>query len=423
MMRLALAATLIMCGASFAEESPARLLGTAYKIPSELTNQESGYFSLVEGHNGRLYIGAAKYGVNAYLVEFDEKTHVMRVVVDAHKFIGTTATGFAAQAKFHTRNNVGASGKIYCGTKQGYPEKGESRDDYPGGYTIAYDPATDTAEHFGIAVPRQGIISVMPDEARGIAYVSTCDDGRPEESTHFMVLDLKARTYRDLGDFHHSYAFIVLDDKGRAYHPGVGGQVARFDPSKDALDLLPTTIDGQPPAADSLLAINHPLNWDASPDRKTLFCVAMSGNALDAYDLTAEGPALPGRTVGPLLRDAKSTDCRAMCVGPSGTVWAAVLGNFGPKRPDELHLVRYAPGDAGPRDLGAVGLANPDFAPLVDGEGKPKPWHHGLRKAEDGTLVPLYPMAICEARDGTVFLTTIAPFVLLEFPRTRLAKE
>ena len=47
------------------------LLATAYKVPSEYTNQESGYFSIIEGHNGQLYLGTAKYGVNAYLIEFD----------------------------------------------------------------------------------------------------------------------------------------------------------------------------------------------------------------------------------------------------------------------------------------------------------------------------------------------------------------
>src|SRR4029077_8153843 len=93
------------------------LLGTAYKIPSEYTNQESGYFSIVEGQNGRIYIGAAKYGVNAYLIEFDPRTAAMRMVVDVHQTIGAHAKGFAAQAKIHTRNNVGASGKIYFGSK------------------------------------------------------------------------------------------------------------------------------------------------------------------------------------------------------------------------------------------------------------------------------------------------------------------
>lgn len=413
-------ALLLLAGPAADGERPPWILATAYKIPSELTNQESGYFSLVEGHNGRLYIGAAKYGVDAYLVEFDEASHTMRVVVDAQKLIGSTATGFAAQAKFHTRNNVGESGTIYCGTKQGYPEKNESRDLYPGGYTITYDPKTEHAEHYGIAWPHQGIISVTPDEKRGVAYISTCDDARPVESTHFMVLNLKTKTYRDLADLHHSYAFIVLDDRGRAYHPATNAEVARYDPEQDRLERLSTTIDSKTPAADSLLAINHPLNWDISHDRKALYCVAMSGNALYAYDLTAEGSTLPGRTVGPLLPGAKSTDCRAMCAGPLGTVWAAVLGDFGGERNQELHLVSYRPGDPAPRDQGAVGIANKDFTPMKDGAGKPLPWHHGLKTAADGTLYPLYHMAICQARSGAVYMTTIAPFVLLEFPGDRL---
>ena len=42
-----------------------------------------------------------------------------------------------------TINNVGTvTGKIYVGSKQGYPEKSESRDLYPGGYVLTHDPAT-----------------------------------------------------------------------------------------------------------------------------------------------------------------------------------------------------------------------------------------------------------------------------------------
>src|SRR6266404_5423017 len=68
-------------------EPPRWLLGKAYHIPSEFTNQESGYFSIIEGKNGRLYIGCAKYGVNAYLVEFNPLDGVMRMVVDVHRVI------------------------------------------------------------------------------------------------------------------------------------------------------------------------------------------------------------------------------------------------------------------------------------------------------------------------------------------------
>ena len=213
--------------------NPTGSSATPTKIPSQYTNQESGYFSIVEGHNGRVYIGAAKYGVDAYLIEFDPKAAAMKMVMDVHKVIGSDAKGFAAQAKLHTRNNVGASGKIYVGSKQGYPEKDEKRSDYPGGYVLTYDPATGKSEHFGIAKPQHGIISVMPDEARGVAYVSTCSDERPVDHTHFMILDLKKKTYRDLGDMEHMYAFIVLDHLGRAYHPVRGGKIARYDPKTD----------------------------------------------------------------------------------------------------------------------------------------------------------------------------------------------
>jgi len=40
-----------------------------------------------------------------------------------HKLVGLPLepTGYAAQSKIHTRNFVGPSGKIYVGSKQGYP--------------------------------------------------------------------------------------------------------------------------------------------------------------------------------------------------------------------------------------------------------------------------------------------------------------
>jgi sugar lactone lactonase YvrE len=394
-------------------QEPHWLRGQAYKIPTQYTNQESGYFSIVEGHNGRVYVGAAKYGVNAYLIEFDPKASAMKMVLDVQQVIGSKATGFAAQAKIHTRNNVGASGKIYVGSKQGYPEKGESRDAYPGGYVLTYDPKTSEAEHFGIAWPKHGIISVTPDESRGVAYVSTCSDERPIDHTHFMVLDLKSKKYRDLGDLEHMYAFIVIDDKGRAYHPVRGGRIARYDPATDKLDKLAVTVDEMPPTK-VFTREDAILNWDTPPDRKTMYAVEMSTNQLYAFDLTAAGDTIPGRSLGKLLLDAKQTDCRAMCVGPDGRVWAAVTVQGSPDGP-VLHLVGYKPGDKAPRDFGVVAVANPDFTKFTDNKGQPLPWHHTMRKTKDGTLTPWVPMGVCGAKDGGVYVMTIAPFTLIRY--------
>jgi hypothetical protein len=228
-----------------------------------------------------------------------------------------------------------------------------------------------------------------------------------------MQLDLVTGKYRDLLDCRHMYAFIVLDHKDRAYHPILGGEIARFDPMGDRLERLKQTIDGQPPSAESFLAHPeaHPINWEVSPDRKTLYAVAMSANALVSYDLTAEGTVLPGRNLGKLIADATTTDCRAMCVGPDGTVWAGVCATT--PVGFRLHLVSYRPGEAAPQNHGPIAVGNPDYDVFSDADGKPLPYRHGMERMKDGTLAPRYViMGICAASDGTVYVTTIYPFTL-----------
>ena len=92
---------LLACGIFFAlpamGKAPfAYVQGTAYHLLPETHSEESGYFSLCEGKDGRIYVGTAKYGENAYLVEFDPVTGKQRIVVDAHKLCGLTAKGYAA---------------------------------------------------------------------------------------------------------------------------------------------------------------------------------------------------------------------------------------------------------------------------------------------------------------------------------------
>ena len=427
----ALAAALVLCCAAalHAQDAPNRkwLPAKAYCVPKETATEGEGYFAIIEGKNGRLYIGTHANAVNSWLVEFDPANvnnpeQGMKIVVDAHQAIGTDLKGFGAQSKIHTRNNVGQlTGKIYFGTKQGYPTDKEKREDYPGGYPMAYDPATGATEVFPIPVPHQGINSIMPDESRGIAYISTCADHRPGplENAVFLVLDLKTKKYRELLDTNHYYGFIVVDYKGRAYHPILGGQIARFDPDADKLEKLNQTIDGQPPSEGSRVALAKPdpLNWDISPDGKTLYCVPMSANHLIAYDLTAEGDTIPGKTVGTLIPGAtKGTDCRAMCVGPRGDVWCSITEHGAIEGISNLHhLVRYKPGTPAPVDLGPVSVSNPDFTPFKDAAGKDLPFHHGFIKLPDGTTTTKHvTLGVCETKAGKVYALILSPYTVLE---------
>src|SRR5262245_17342448 len=191
----------------------AYLAAKAYHIPPETTTEESGYFALCEGKDGKIYIGTAAYGRNSYLVEFDPKTEKMRIVVDTHKLIGLPLepTGYAAQSKIHTRNFVGPSGIIYMGTKQGYPTAEEKKSGkiatYRGGYVITYDPDTGKSVNLGMPMPLgdkrlpadategEGVIDVTADEERGLLYVVTC------EHQNWMLYEMKhpEKGYRALG--------------------------------------------------------------------------------------------------------------------------------------------------------------------------------------------------------------------------------
>ncbi len=426
MIRLLITSVLVACSShTRADDKPTEKIekwvpATAHAVPKETAPEGEGYFSIIEGHNGKLYVGTHANGVNAWLVEFDPKTKEMKVVVDCHKAIGTDLKGFGSQAKIHTRNNVGQlTGKIYFGTKQGYPNKDEKREDYPGGYPMVYDPKTGETKVYPIPVKHHGINSITPDESRGVAYISTCSDGRPGpgENSIFLILDLKTSKYRELIDTKHIYGFIVIDHLGRAYHPLLGGEIARYDPKTDKLEKLKQTIDGKAPAAELHLADEprgHPINWDISPDGKTLYCVPMSTNRLFAYDLTATGDTIPVRDLGVLVPNAKGTDCRAMCVGPGGKVWASVTRTsvWGINL---NHIVSYTPGDKAPKDHGPVSIKNPDYTPFVGKDGKPLPSHHGTFKTPEGVVTSRYvTLGVCQTKAGGVYILMLSPYTVLE---------
>jgi sugar lactone lactonase YvrE len=399
---------------------------TAYAVPKETATEGEGYFSIIEGLNGRLYIGTHANGVNSWLVEFDPAAEKMKVVVDAHKAIGKDLKGFGSQAKIHTRNNTGASGKIYFGTKQGYPSATEKREDYPGGYPMVYDPKTGTTKVYDIPVPHEGINSITPDESRGVAYISTCSDGRPGpgENSHFLILDLKAGKYRNLIDTRHPFGFIVVDYLGRAYQPMLGGDIVRYDPKSDKVERLKQTIDGKAPTKESNLANaeGHPINWDITPDGKTLYAQPMSTNNAYAYDLTQTGDTLAGRSLGTLVPGAKSVDCRAMCVGPKGTMWAAITESHS-KVGQLLHLVSYRAGDKAPRDHGPVSVSNPNFTEFADKQGKPLPFHGGFGKFGDVTTTKYVILGVCEGRSGDVYIMALHPYSVLKVSAKELATK
>jgi hypothetical protein len=415
----------------------------AYHIPPETTTEESGYFSLCEGRNGKIYIGTAAYGRNSYLVEFDPETEKMRIVLDTHKVVGQKTTGYAAQAKLHTRNYVGPSGKIYVGSKQGYlsgaelaaQKKGQKVPVYEGGYVMAYDPAKDTTENLGMPMPLdkklraagrtegEGVIDVTADEKRGLIYVVTC------EHQHWMLYSMKNKTYRELGPILRDQPNTIIDAQGRGTAITADYRVARYDPEKDRVTIDPLQVEGKPFAEFVGAKRVHP-DWRITPDGRTAYLQLLDDLRMFRVDLsTPSGKPVIATNLGERIKGRNPDSRGSICLGPDGRVYSAIRIDNTTKFGDGYlhHLIRHDPKTRAMDDLGVFAIRNPTFfdfkgpqAKNPDGSLRPR---HGYHTLPDGTLTPLHViLAMIVARNGTIYATVLAPFTLLKIESVRAAK-
>ena len=391
---------------------PLYVPATAHYILPETTSEESGYFSLSESLDGMIHVGSAKYGHNSFLVEFDPRTAKQRVVLNTHKTCGLTATGYAAQAKLHTRNFVGASGKVYVGSKQGYPIDGDKQP-YPGGYVMTYDPRTGRTENLGMPLAGQGVIDVTADEAHGRLYAVTCED------QHWMLGTLAGAPWKELGPMLTPYAMTLVDSRGMASVLTKDFTLAQFDPVTEKMTTRPIVLDGKPWARADGSSIP---TWQLDPDGRHAWLILMNDPTLLRLDLHGATAESRGKMI-----EGKNPDSRcALTIHPDGKIYALVRtdneSGFGTGY--FHHLVRYDPAANKHEDLGVLKVSNPDYYDWSPGpDGKPKHHSHGFHRLPDGTLTPMHAhMALIAARDGTLYATIIYPFTLLRVDGYKIPK-
>lgn len=416
---LFLAALSFVSLGSPAADPPPYVPATAFYIMPETTSEESGYFSLSESLDGHIHVGCAKYGHDSYLVELDPLTVKQRIVLDTNKTCGLTASGYAAQAKLHTRNFVGASGRVYVGSKQGYPIEGDKQS-YPGGYVMTYDPRTGRTENLGMPLAGQGIIDVTADETRGRLYAVTCED------QHWMLGTRAGAPWKELGPMLTPYAMTLVDARGVASAITREFALAQCDPATDTISTRPIILDGKPWTRKDGNAIP---TWQLDPDGRHAWLILMNDPTLLWIDLHSGAAESRGKMI-----EGKNPDSRcALTIHPDGKIYALVRtdneSGFGTGY--FHHLTRYDPVANKHEDLGVLKVSNPDYynwAP--DKDGKPPHHSHGFHRLPDGTLTPMHAhMALIAAHDGTIYATIIYPFTLLKVdgykvpPKTATAAE
>ena len=381
--------------------------GKAHHVLPETHSDESGYFSLCEGLDGAIYVGTAKYGVNSYLVEFDPHTAKQKIVIDTHKVCGLTDTGYAAQAKIHTRNFVGKSGKIYVGSKQGYRTDKDKADDvkYPGGYVMTYDPRTGESACLGMPYKTEGVNDVTADEARGLIYVVTC------EKQHWMLYDTRTKEYRELGPMLWSYAMTLIDADGRAAVITKDSQLAQYDPATGKITKRDIMVNGKK------LEVTSVPTWILTSDARSAYLIQMNDPTVVEIDLMGTGSTVTAVSHGKMI-EGKNPDSRcALAQSPDGWLYNVVRvdNETGFGSGYLHHLTRFDPKTKKIEDLGVLAVKNPDFFNFQGTDGEKPPWSHGYHNLPDDTMTPMHShMGLVAAMDGTLYVTIIYPYTLLQ---------
>ncbi len=410
----------LLAGLTHASEKDALaqqyLQARAFHVLPETHNNESGYFSLCSGNNGRVYVGTAKYDENAYLVEFDPKTETQRIVIDVNKVCGLTDKGYKAQAKIHTFNYVDSSGIIYVGTKQGFmrPGRGDDPWDYPGGYVLSYNPKTEQTKVLGqVPFKGHGVADVVLDEKRNKAYVVTCEDtGR---FGLWCELDLETGRFKGIGPLTTLFSTTVINRDRIAFTITFDGNIASYNPAAGKTRERGIMCQGEPVKYGGGHGVQY---MTLARDGKTGYFADMQDARLYELDLSTDQGDVQAIDRGKLLQ-GEGLDVRpSLHFGPDGKLYTAILRTekavADGKSISLNHIVRYDPATAQSTDLGVLVVENDDFFDFSAVDTSKYPYH-GFRRLPNGMLAPTVTcLALDVAADGTIYCTTLYPFGLMK---------
>ncbi len=394
-----------------------RLEATAFRIMKETHNRETAYASITVAQNGKVYLGPARYDENAYLVELDPADGAQRVVVDVHELCGLSEEGFEAQAKIHTRLFVAPSGTIYFGSQHGYPSEGDSPYAYRGGYLMSYDPASDTARNLGrIPFRGHGIYDVVADEERGLLHITTSAFQVGDYS--WYLYDIGSGRFEGLARVNRG-AHPLLAPDGRVYALTHDGRLAQYAPDSDEVTVRPMVMaSGEPFEPDGLVQCEiDPKGRYAylMPIGEPVIYAVRLDEGEDSYTVEVAGRFASGRvrTMDPIF-------------GPDEKLYLVTQRRDDDRHPDQfVHVVSYDPEEGRIENHGALAVANPEelkaaLGPDLSVGERPC---HGMRRLPDGTLYPRHTQGIAAGEDGTIYVMTIYPLVIMRLEELRASAQ
>jgi streptogramin lyase len=313
--------------------------------PAGTTTDGSGYTAIEVGRDGKVYVGAARYGGYASLLRFDptDPPIFMDKVVNMQQLTGERLQGISTQGKIHAKILVGADGRIWFASKQAHeifdtrPEF-EDRDGYPGGHLCYYDPKTGFSRSMGILRKQEGLMAGAIDDDRGKLYY------RSEPDNHFLVYDIKSGDVQDRGHVGAAGRYMAMDRKGNVYSVARGQYLSRYSPETGYVEDLLIKVEGDG-------GYTPPYVLLAGPDGK-LYGVAAGHPSVMVFDVdkVKEGdfPEVTMRNVAPASPSGMPVqDIHAAVFGKDGRLYFP-LNTTGPiekggKPIVHLRIMRFDP--------------------------------------------------------------------------------
>jgi hypothetical protein len=392
-----------------------KLAGKVTFAPLGTTTDGSGYTALAVGLDGTIYVGSARYGGYARLLQIrpNNQSFFMEQIIDVEDICGEHLVGINTQGKIHAIIIIGPDGRVWFATKQAHeifdtrPEYGEDPDGYPGGHLCVYDPKTKTARSMGILKKQEGIMCGAMDTKLDKIYY------RSEPKNNFLVYDMKTNRVQDRGHMGNFCRYFAMDKDGAVYAPGRGNYLCRYDPKTNYVEDLLIEIDGPgyysapyvvevgPNGKLYGAGTNHPwiMEFDIANYQKGLF------------------PKVKMRNVAPSAPKGMPTnDIHAGVFGKDGQFYYP-LNTVGPvkkggKADAHLRIMRFDP-VAGKTET--VGI--PDTSSLDESKVK----HAYVR---DVPYKLQYIQGAKVGADGTLYLMAIYPQLnVVEFPKLTAPKK
>ncbi|HMC64543.1 MAG TPA: hypothetical protein VKI65_06365 [Gemmataceae bacterium] len=383
------------------DTAPAKLPCHVAFAPQGTTTDGSGYTAIEVGKDGKVYVGAARYGDYAWLLRFDPaaKPVFMDKVVSLRQLSGERLKGVNTQAKIHSKIVVGEDGRIWFASKQGHeifdtrPEYGEDYHGYPGGHLCYFDPKTGFSRSMGILKKQEGLCGGAIDNARDKLYYRT------EPKNHFLVYDIKSGEVQDRGQVGNACRYMAMDKHGTVYTVGRGATMCRYDPETGYVEDLAVRIEGPG-------TYSPPYVIAYGPNGK-LYGLNAGHPSVMEFDIDTYKPGpfpeVTMRNVAPAAPPGFPVlDIHAAVFGKDGKLYWPLNTNGplekGGKPVQQLRVMRFDPATKKVETVGVPDTSSVDEA---------KVRHTYFRKDAKFNLFHMQGSAVGE--DGTLFLMGIYP--------------